>query len=286
MPLSMAPRARPNAIDCVGPAGALNIDSLAQPGSKLRRIRLYLPILVVGPVSPEVSGHRFVANANGSALVPLGIGVDPRVLAVGQPFEVAVREGAVAAHPIPDRVQDGLVEDRILDGDSVVLLRFPQLAHNGAHVPCGDRFDEERFIEGRQMMALAVIEQFVELLDPDPRQAPSQFGGYLLSLDGCHGAIQSFVVVWSRATRVSNTRSQNQYALAYRQSDRGAHGVDSSESGVRHESIERGRLEPSRDLVHMRAEKPSSPSFSSAAHKSREFGGVRSMRSHAASSPT
>ena len=30
------------------------------------------------------------------------------------------------------------------------------------------------------MMALAVIEQFVELLDPDPRQAPSQFGGYLL----------------------------------------------------------------------------------------------------------
>src|SRR5664280_2278327 len=111
----MAPRACPNAIDCVGPAGALNIDSLAQPGSKLRRIRLYLPILVVGPVSPEVSGHRFVANANGSALVPLGIGVDPRVLAVGQPFEVAAREGAVAAHHIPDRVQDGLVEDAVLD---------------------------------------------------------------------------------------------------------------------------------------------------------------------------
>ncbi|HEY5149522.1 MAG TPA: alpha/beta hydrolase [Mycobacterium sp.] len=71
-----------------------------------------------------------------------------------------------------------------------------------------------------------------------------------------------------------------------RQPNRGAHGVDSSESGVRHESIERGRLEPSRDLVHMRAEKPRSPPFSSVAHKSREFGGVRSMRSHAASSPT
>ena len=69
----MAPRTRANAIDCVGPAGALNIGSLAQPGLKLRRIRLYLPILVVGPVSPEVSGHRVVSNANGSALVPLGM---------------------------------------------------------------------------------------------------------------------------------------------------------------------------------------------------------------------
>jgi len=58
------------------------------------------------------------------------------------------------------------------------------------------------------------------------------------------------------------------------------------ESGVRHESIERGRLEPSRDLVHMRAEKPSSHSFSSVAHKSRELGGVRSIRNHEASSPT
>jgi len=65
-----------------------------------------------------------------------------------------------------------------------------------------------------------------------------------------------------------------------------AHGVDSSERGVRHESIERGRLEPSRDLVHMRAEKPSSHSFSSVAHKSRELGGVRSIRNHEASSPT
>ena len=160
-----------------------------------------------GPVSPEISGHRFVSNAYGSTLVPHGIGVDPRVLAVGQPFEVAAGKGAVAADHIPDRVQDGLVEDRILDSDSVVLLRFPQLTHNGAHVPCGDRFDEERFIEGRQMMALAVIEQFVELLDPDPRQAPSQFGGYLLSLDGCHGATLSFVVTWSHTTRVSDIRT-------------------------------------------------------------------------------
>jgi len=92
--------------------------------------------------------------------------VDPRVLAVGQPFEVVAREGAVPAHHIPDRVQDGLVENRILDGDSVVLLRFPQLAHNGSHVPRGDRFDEEWFVEGRQVVTLAVIEEFVELLDP------------------------------------------------------------------------------------------------------------------------
>ena len=129
--------------------------------------------------------------------------------------------------------------------------------HPGAKSDC----QGQRFIEGRQVVTLAVIEEFVELLDPDPRQSPSQFGGHLLSLGGCHCAVLSFVVARSRPTRWSITRSENQYALAYRQADRVAHGVDSSERGVRHESIERGRLEPSRDLVHMRAEKPSSHSF-------------------------
>src|SRR4051794_28269644 len=94
-----------------------------------------------------------------------------------QMLKIGPVECAVAVHHIADRVERPLAEvRRSALGNSCGPLVVPETSDDRPHVPCGNRFAEQWLAEGRRVVSLAVVEQLVQLLDPDTRKPASYLG--------------------------------------------------------------------------------------------------------------
>jgi hypothetical protein len=61
-----------------------------------------------------------------------------------------------------------------------VFLVVPEGADDWPHIPRGDRFREQRLIERGQMVALAVVEQLVQLLGRHAREPLAEDRGHIV----------------------------------------------------------------------------------------------------------
>ena len=85
-------------------------------------------------------------------------------------FQVPAGETSVATHYIPHRVQLTLAE-RGAGSRVAAPLLIPQIAHHRAHVPRGNRLCEQHLTRCGEVVSLAVVQQLVQLLSRQSRQA-------------------------------------------------------------------------------------------------------------------
>ena len=59
------------------------------------------------------------------------------------------------------------------------MLLLPQLTNDWPHVPRCDGFDEQRMSDVGEVVPLAVVQQFMQLLGSDARQPAAQLSSYI-----------------------------------------------------------------------------------------------------------
>src|SRR5918998_3587668 len=96
-----------------------------------------------------------------------------------QILKILSGQRTVSTEHVADGVQLSLIHLAMNPRHIALLLLFPESSHNRSHVPSGDRFAKQRLIEGGQMVALAVVEEFVQLLRRQPGEPVTESGGYV-----------------------------------------------------------------------------------------------------------
>ena len=96
-------------------------------------------------------------------------------------LQVFPAQGPTPTHDITHCVQHRFVTDQPRLMNLAVVLLPPQLAHNRTHGPSGHGLAEHRRVEDRQMVRLAVVEEFVKLLCWHIRETFAQLSRYVVS---------------------------------------------------------------------------------------------------------